>query len=165
MQDQILVSVKRQDQIKQVIPYLDKIAEPGMRVVFLVRSSASIWQWMNGHLTAMHTGNRIALQNCQIARRYDVERQQRLAEEFVARSSQGLRHRGVETEVQIHSGGLKSVLEHSSRARNVRLVMVPASDAFGLIRLGRLIRNTFTLMKRPGSSRVVLLHPHNTAER
>lgn len=165
MQHQILVPVKRRNQIKHVIPYLDEIAEPGMKVVFLVWSSACIWPWMNGHLTAMHTGNLAALQNWEVVWRYDVERQQRLAEQIVARSAEGLRRRGVEMEVQIYSGGLRTILEHSTRAGNVRLVIIPVRDAFGLIRLGRLLWNAFTLMNRPGFSRVVLLHPNQMAER
>jgi hypothetical protein len=113
----------------------------------------------------MHTGNLAALENWEVVWRYDVERQQRLAEDTVARFAEGLRHRGVEIEVQIYSGGLRTILENTTRTGNVRLVVIPVRDAFGLIRLGRLLWNAFTLMNRPRFSRVVLLHPNQMAQR
>ena len=39
MARQILVALKSEDRLSQMIPYIEKIAQPGMRVVFLIRFS------------------------------------------------------------------------------------------------------------------------------
>ena len=39
MAPQILVALKSEDRLSQMIPYIEKIAQPGMKVVFLIRFS------------------------------------------------------------------------------------------------------------------------------
>jgi hypothetical protein len=165
MKDQILVPLKRRNQMEEVMPYLDKIAKPEMNVVFLIHSSCGNWPRMEAHLTAMHTGHSAALQNCEAILRFADERQKQLAEETLERFSQGLRRRGIQTQLKIYRGSLKRILRSSTRNGNVRLVVMPAAGPSPWVRLLQAVGSAFGPIRQAPHCSVLLLHPGQTFER
>jgi nucleotide-binding universal stress UspA family protein len=165
MKDQILVPLKRRDQIEEVMPYIEKIAKPGMNVVFLIRSSFTNWPRMEAHLAAMHTGNAAPLQDCEAILRFEYERQKRLAEESVQRFDQRLGRKGVQTHVKIYGGRRKRILRNSTRNGNVRLVVMPAAGPSPWVRLLQAVGSAFGPIRQAPHCSVLLLHPGQTFER
>lgn len=80
MQETILIPLIPRDPIDHVVPFVDSIAKPGMRVVILVRSRAGDWERMNAHLTAIQTGIVIPLQTCGARERARSEQEKQAAE-------------------------------------------------------------------------------------
>ena len=62
------------------MPYVEKIAGPGMTVIFLIRSSRGNWPWTEAFLAIMHTGNTAVLPNYEANLRFEYDREKRLAE-------------------------------------------------------------------------------------
>jgi hypothetical protein len=165
MKDHILVPLKRRDQIEEVLPYIEKIARPGIDVVFLIRSSSTNWPRMEALLAAMHTGNAAALQNCEGILGFEYERQKRLAEESLQGFNQRLARKGVQTHVKIYAGPLKRTLRNSSRNGNIRLVVMPATGPSPWVRPLEAVRSALGLMRQRRHCPVLLLHPGQTFER
>ncbi|MGH7835006.1 MAG: hypothetical protein ACREQK_15285 [Candidatus Binatia bacterium] len=165
MKDQILVPLKRRNQIEEVMPYIEKIARPGMNVVFLIRASCTNWPWTEALLAAMHTGNAAALQNCDVILGFEYERQKRLAEESLQGFNQRLGRKGVQTHVRIYAGPLKRTLRNSTRNGNIRLVVMPATGPSPWIRPFEAVRSALGLIRQPRHCPVLVLHPGQTFER
>jgi hypothetical protein len=49
VEGKILVSLGRHDGIEEILPYIEKIAHPGMRVVFLIPYPVKLWPWFRDH--------------------------------------------------------------------------------------------------------------------
>lgn len=56
MATQILVPLTRHDRIEEIIPYVDDIAQPGIKVVFFVRWGVHDFHALTTHLLTLHTG-------------------------------------------------------------------------------------------------------------
>jgi hypothetical protein len=155
--EEIVIPLKRCDQINDVMPYLKNIARPGMKVVFLVRGSTDRWPWMEAHLTAMQTGNLTAFQVCELTSRYNVERETRLAEESLALTTKMLCARGISTEVKIYASSLRKALRRLAESETSRLVLLPTSHSFSPVRISRAIFSALGLSKRRDVSPVLLV--------
>jgi hypothetical protein len=164
MKDQILVPLERRDQIEQVMPYIEKIARPGMDVVFLIRSSSTSWPRMEALLAAMHTENPAALQKQEGIMGFEYERQKRLAEEDLQRFNQRL-GKGVQTRVKIYAGRLKRALSNCARSGDIRLVVMPAAGPPPWVRLVEGLRSALGLIRQPRHCPMLLLHRGQTIER
>jgi hypothetical protein len=165
MKDQILVPLEHRDQIGEVIPYIEKIARPGMDVVFLIRSSSIHWSRMEALLAALHTGNAVNLQNCEVNMGFEYERQKRLAEESLQGFSRRLVREGIQTRVKIYTGSLKRILRNSGRHGNIRLVVMPGAGPSQGTRLLEAFRSALGLIRQPRHSPVLLLHPGQIFQR
>jgi hypothetical protein len=49
MEGKILVLLRRHNRIEDILPSLEKIAQPGMKVVFLIPYPAKLWPWLRDH--------------------------------------------------------------------------------------------------------------------
>jgi hypothetical protein len=56
MAGQILVPLRVSDRIALFLPYVEQIAQPGMKVVFLVHLGLSRFKELTDQLLAIHTG-------------------------------------------------------------------------------------------------------------
>jgi len=157
MTDKILVALKRGDSVEEVIPYLEKIAKPGMRIVFLVRYPVDGFEWLQAHVAAMETGMQTACTAAEAAARYSMQNQERLAMERLLPISKCLP--GVEIAVDVHAGPLRKVLRRYSLHGDVRLIMMPARREPRDLRLLKLATSRFGLFPRPSFSPVLLLYP------
>jgi hypothetical protein len=56
MAAKILVPLKTRDQIEEIIPYIEKVAEPGASVVFLVHHPVNGFKWLQAYCGIMQCG-------------------------------------------------------------------------------------------------------------
>jgi hypothetical protein len=47
--EQILVAMKKRDRAQEIVPTLEKMAEPGMKVTFLFSYPVDAWAWLRDH--------------------------------------------------------------------------------------------------------------------
>jgi hypothetical protein len=165
MKEQILVPLKRRDQIEEVMPYVEKIVGPGMTVIFLIRSSSGNWPRMEAFLATMHTGNTAVLPNYEAKLQFEYERERRLAEERLEAFNQKLGRKGVQAHVRIYPGGLSRILRNFTRHGNIRLVVIPAGGSSLWIRLLEALRSSLGLIRQPSVCPVLLFHPNRTFQR
>ncbi len=160
MAGQILVPLKRHDRIEEIVPYLEKVANVGMRVVFLIPYPVDPWFHLRDHWVTTESAREAMLAGRRIMERYSWEVQRGLAEQKVFPAQKALHRKGVEVAVEVCTGSLRRVLRDYAANRDVHLIMVRAGSGHPLMRfLRRMILAPWSF-KRSSSPAVLLLHPH-----
>ena len=158
MAREILVPLKRHDRIEEIVPYIEKIAQPGMKVVFLIRYPVEPWLWFRDHWVTMESPREAMLEGRKIQERYSWDVQRRLAEQRVIIARQALHEKGVEIAVDVYTGSLRRVLGGYTCNGDVQWIMMGAGSGFPVRRLLHGMIPPFGWFKRPSFSPVLLLH-------
>ena len=143
---QILVPLRRNDRIEDVVPYLEQIARPGCKVTLLVHYSVENLDWFQSKLAASV-----------------IEEQKLVAEKDTFLALEPLRQRDVKVALDIYAGPLRKVVKQYALRGDIDLVMLAAR---GKSWLGRLFQNcllslNFSFLSK--SSLVLLLRPDISA--
>jgi hypothetical protein len=154
----ILVLLKRHDRMQEIMPYFEKIAQPGMKVVFLVPYPVDPREWWRGRRLSIEAEvqTRLAVR---IVEKYPWETQRRLAEERVFSACKALQRRGVTVAVDVYAGPLRKALRAYTVKGDLHLIMIRAGISF---RIGGFLRGMipiFALFKCPSFPAVLLLRP------
>jgi hypothetical protein len=165
MKKQILVALKNQDRLDQMVPYIEEIAQPGMEVIFLIRFSAN---GVNGSWDKSLSLEEVEFagdlqqsksMNRKISDTYPLEKQRLLAEQKVFLALEALIRRNVKIDVDVYTGSLSRVVNSYTRKGNVHFIMKRAGGTPGILEL---LRRTFSIygwFEQPNMSPVLLLRP------
>jgi hypothetical protein len=146
MGNYILVPFNFSDQIEQIIPQIEEVAQAGMTVIFLISYQANGFfetrriraeLSINGMLS-----DRKALLQC------SYEKQTRLAEERVSLAREILRRRGVEVIAYVYMNHLRSLLKSYKRNGGVHRVLLPRRNAIPIMAFLRRVIALFSVSKR-----------------
>jgi hypothetical protein len=170
MARQILVALKSEDRLSQMVPYIEKIAKPGMRVVLLVRfisqpASQPSWQdsrelecpedspYFEGELEKPRRTKQ------HIWRTHSSTEEQRLsAEHKVLLALEALRKRGIEITVDIYIGSLRRRVKSYTSRGDVHLIMMRPRWELMMDSFHKAFP-VFGLSKQPTFSPILVLHP------
>ena len=160
MAKQILVSLRRDDRVEEIIPYVEKVAQPGMKVIFLMRYSGEdfgtmlpLWAKMEGGVTGSLAATR------QLADIYSWKGNVQRAKQKVSPASEVLKRKGVDVDVAVYAGSLRKAVRGYTVNGDVDLIVTPAGMG---TRIARFLSGTISLMqafKRANFSPAVLIHP------
>ena len=159
MSEKIVVPLKKYDRLEDVIPYLERVTQPGMRVVFLIRHPVSRFKWLQAYCGIMQCGLDNALMLRKMMESYSVKTRRQLAEQKVFQTCQALHRLGVKTAVEVYSGSLRKNL--MSYAGNGEGQLVLMRSGIGQ-RIRNFLRSTVSvcgLFQKPVSPSVLLLYP------
>ena len=160
MLKEIRVPMKRGDSIEEVMPYVEKIAQPGMRVVFLFHYPVDGFEeWGRASWATEETGIHCALEARKMAERYSWEGQKRLAKMKIFSACEVLSQRETEVGVDIYSGSLRRAVRSYALKGDVHCVMMRAGIGLRIKRFWHGTMPIRGLFKRPSFSPVLLLHP------
>lgn len=164
MENQILVPLRTPHQIQQVLPYVDEIARPGTRVLFLVPSELKPIHVLTEQLLLIQTGINYSLSpgNDQHA---IAQQRASLAKAKVFSACEPLAKKGIEIDMTIYKGSLRRTLREHLRRESVQLVImspVRRNWALSLLHVMRPLSRFFAL---PSCPPVLVLHLGAAAER
>jgi hypothetical protein len=162
MAGQIIVLLRGSDRVELFLPYVEQIAQPGMKVVFLVPLGLRGFKELIGQLVA--TGIRAACLPERICKEDVVEHRRLSAEQQVDSACPELRARGVKFEVHVCGGPLQRIVEDYLKKENVHLIMLRPSHSW-IAEYLRKLGWVFRFLKPPVVPPVLLLHPSNIGER
>jgi hypothetical protein len=169
MASQILVALKSHDRLSQMIPCIEEIAEPGMKVVFLIRfcpQTASKASCHNGLASecfedVRFVGDleepRFAGANLRGAKA--MEEQRLSAEHKVFLALEALIKRGIEIIVDVYTGSLRSAMKSYASKGDVHLIVMQARRGLMMVHFLSKAFAVFGFFKRPTFSPVLVLHP------
>jgi hypothetical protein len=160
MAGQILVPLKRHDRIEEIIPYLEKLAKPGMRVVFLFRYPVDSWLYLRDHWVTTESSREAMLAGKKVIDHYSWDVQRGLAEQKISLARKALQERGIEVAIEIYTGSWRRLMDDYKANGDVHFIMMHAASGHLMIRLLRRMMLPFGLFKPPSFPPVVLLHPH-----
>ena len=161
MAEQILVPLKSNDRLEEIIPYIEEIAKPGMKAVFLVRYPVDGLEWLRDHWVTMESPREAMLAGRKIMEKYSLEEQGRLAKQKCFPVCEPLRKRGVEVAVDVYTGSLKKVVDSFTRNGDSTSIMMQAGWGFRLMSFLRRTTPLFGLLRPRALSAVLLLHLHH----
>jgi nucleotide-binding universal stress UspA family protein len=118
---QILVPLRRNDSIEDVVPYLEQIARPGCKVTLLVHYSVEGLDWFQGKSTTSV-----------------VKEQKLVADENTFLALEPLRGGDVKVALDIYAGSLRKVVKQYALRGDIDLVMIAARGGSWI---GRLLQN------------------------
>lgn len=125
MTREILVPLKSSDRIEDVVPYIQMVAQAGMKVVFFVSYPANgLLELIRDHWVEEENRSRVKAQARNILERYSREGQNKIAEARVATAKEALSKKGVEVEVKIYTETLHTALETHTRNNHTFLVLM-----------------------------------------
>ena len=157
MNKKILVPLGQYDRPEEMIPYVEKVARPGMKVVFLVRYPVDGIRWQKEEY-----GMRAALEMRELVRHYSWEGNFEKAKTRVAIASAALRAKGIEAAVDVYAGGLKKAVRSYTAKGDVHLILTRAGVGQ---RIASFLSGSDSLLDlfTPRKSPVLLTHPGTAA--
>ena len=149
------------------MPHIEKIAQPGMKVVFLIRcprpvvtGSCDGSPQLNGQEETRFasyaeeaTGAREAVLD-----RWWIDEQRLVAEHKLVLELEALLKRGVEMAVDVYTGSLKTAIKTYTLNGNVHLIVRRVGWAISMMQSFCRMMPGFVLLKQPTFSSVRLLH-------
>lgn len=172
MAREILVALQSEDRLSQMIPYIEKIAQPGMKVVFLLRFSLqpAFEGPQHDPMELMSPGEhsvslRAELKKPRLREEITSETQlmenQRLAAEHqVFLALEALLKRGIELTVDLYKGSLRRAVKNYTRKGDVHLIMMRARREL-MANFCHKALSVFGLAKHPTFSPILVSHPTN----
>ena len=154
MNKKILVPLARNDRTEEMIPYIEKVARPGMNVVFLVRYPVNGFFWAKEEY-----GMRAALRARELVNYYSWENNLENAERKLSHVCEALSAKGVEATVDLYAGSLKKAVRSHTINGDVHLIMTGAGIGAWLARLFDGTGSVFDWFKRTSFSPVMLINP------
>ncbi len=154
MSKKILVPLGRNDRTEEMIPYIEKVARPGMNVVFLVRYPVDGFIW-----TKEEDGMSAALQARELVNYYSWENSLENAKGKLSPVCEALRAKGVEATVDVYAGSLKKAVRSHTASGDVHLIMQRAGLGQRIAGFLDGSSSLYELFKRPTVSTVLLTHP------
>jgi hypothetical protein len=165
MATQILVALKSEDRLSQMIPYIEKIARPGMKVVFLIRfipqpaSQSSRHDWMEYPEQSRffeEESKKSRSPGASIRGTRSIEEQTLAAEHKVFLTLEALLRRGIEITVDIYTGSLRRAVKSYTRKGNVHFIMKRLGKVAAIVQFVRMTLPIFGWFKQRTFSPVLL---------
>jgi hypothetical protein len=154
MNNKILVPLGHYDRTEEMIPYIEKVARPGMQVVFLVRYPVDGFIWAKEEY-----GMRAALKAKELVSYYSWEGNLESAQKQVAPAREALRAKGIEAAVDVYAGSLKKAVRSHMLNGGVHLIITRAGIGEWIAGLFDGITSVSKWFKRPSFSPVMLINP------
>ena len=154
MNKKILVPLGRYDSSEEMIPYIERVAQPGMEVVLLARYPVDGFLWAKEEY-----GIRAALKAKELVKYYSWEENLEKAKQQVAPACEALRAKGIEAAVDVYAGSLKKAVQSHMLHGDVLLIMTRAGIGGWFARLFNGTTSIFKGFRRPSFSPVMLINP------
>jgi len=166
MAEKILVELKKGDGAGEIVPYIEQVAKPGTKVVFLVHYPVAgpmvYLGWGRDNLMTPKSRAQGAAASKALGRKFSWEDQVQLAGEKILPACGGLRAKGVEIAIDLYGNyedSFKKAVDRHTRNGGVQLIMT--RPGIGL-RITNFLQETVGLLglrKRPSFSPVLVVHP------
>lgn len=164
MAQEILVALKSEDRLSQMVPYIERIAQPGMRVVLLIRFVQQSASKASRHDSielecpeeSAHFHGVFAAEH--IGGTQSMEEQRLSVEHKVFLALEALRKKGIEIVVEVYTGSLRRALKSFTRKGDVHLVVMRARRE-PMVGFFNKALPLFGLFKHSTFAPVLVLHP------
>jgi hypothetical protein len=160
MAGQIIVPLSGSDQIEDILPYLERVAQPGVRIVFLIHVSLRGFGKLTAQLLAIHTGL-FSNPSTGLDDEEFVRSRIRSVEEQIFLRCSELREKGIAMIVSVFAGSFRKVLHDYAQQEEIHLVMMRGEAGS---RLRRTLRHVVSHLHRFRVEKlppVLLFHPNS----
>ena len=166
MAREVLVALKSEDRLSQMIPYIEKVAQSGMRVIFLLRFSLQPAFTVSQHDSIELRSFEGELEKTRFTRddhcgTASME-EQGLSEHKVFLALEALRKRGIEITVDVYTGSLRRAIKRYTSKGDVHLIVMRRRRELVMDCIDKAFP-LFGLFKHATLAPVLLLRPTHAA--
>jgi hypothetical protein len=154
MNKKILVPLGRYDRIEEMNPCVEKVARPGMKVVFLVSYPVDGFRWPKEEV-----GMRAAFEATKVASCYSWEANLERAKKKIAPAAEAFHVKGIEVAVEVYTGSLNRAVRVHAAGDDVHLIMTRAGIADWIARLFNGTLPILQLFTRDNFTPIRLMQP------
>ena len=145
MEGKILVGLRSDDPVEEIIPYLERLAKPGMKVVCLIHYPLEPREYLRDHWVTTDSTRCAIAAGRKLMDRYSWDAQKRRAEEKLAAVGRAMQKRAVSLEIDLYTGSLQTrVIDHTGDS-DIPWVIIPAGD---IVWSAQLFERAFTPFAR-----------------
>ena len=167
MAREILVALKSEDRLRQMIPYIEKIAQSGMRVIFLLRFIPQPAFTVSQHNSIELRSFEGEVEKTRFTKENNsgtasIEEQRLSAEHKVFLALEALRKRGIEITVDVYTGSLRRAIKRYTSKGDVHLIVMRRRRELVMDSIHKAFP-LFGLFKHATFTPVLLLHPTHAA--
>jgi hypothetical protein len=154
MKKLILVPLKRNDRAEDLLPYVEQVARPGMKIVFMVPYP------VDGICLSHEVYGRKAIEEGEsMAAYYDWNTNLEKAAVRLVPAQVAATAKGIETAVELYTGTMRSALRDYAAKDDVHLIVTRGTIVSWIERLLDAGMSVFRTLKRPSVSPVMLINP------
>jgi hypothetical protein len=110
MAAKILVPVKRRDRIEEIVPYIEKVAEPSGSVVFLIHHPVSGFKWLQAYCGIAQCGLEKTLAVANRQNDYLIDREKQRSENYTG--MRGIREEDIAIQENLYGPMVDRTKEH-----------------------------------------------------
>jgi hypothetical protein len=159
MAAKILVPLKTRDQIEEIIPYIEKVAEPGASVVFLVHHPVNGFKWLQAYCGIMQCGLEKTIAVRRMIESYSLKTRMQLAQGRVFKTCETLHDMSLNFTVDVYTGSLRKTLRSYANNGDASLLVMRPGIGQRIKSFLQGVDSIGTMFRRPTASSVLLLHP------
>ena len=154
MKKLILVPLKRSDRAEDLLPYVEKVARPGMKAVFMVPYPVDGLRWSRKEI-----GRKAIEEAKRLANYYTWDTNLRKARELIAPALTALSLKGIEVAVDLCAGSMRRAVRDYAVEGDVHLIVTRASVGNWMERMVDAVPSALRSLIRPSLSPVMLINP------
>jgi hypothetical protein len=122
--NKILVPLRKHDRIEEIVPYLEKVAEPGASVVFLVHHPATGFKWLQAYCGIAQCGLEKTLAVKRMIESYSLKTRMQLAQRRVFQTCEALHDMRLTIAVDVYTGSLRATLKRYATHGDPKLLVL-----------------------------------------
>jgi hypothetical protein len=158
MKKLILVALKRNDRVEDLLPYVEEVVRPSMKAVFMVPYPVDGFRWSHEEI-----GRKAIEEAKRLANYYTWDTNLEKARERIAPVVKALSAKGIEVAVDLYAGSMRRALRDYELKGDVHLIVTCASVGNWIERLLDAAPSAFRSLIRPSFSPVMLINPRTLA--
>ena len=159
MGEKILVPLKRHDRVEEVIPYIEKVTQPGMSVVFLIHRPVNGLKWLQAYCGIMQSGLEKTLAIRRMIESYSAKMRGQLAQRKVFHTCGALHRVGGKVAVEIYTGSLRKTLKSYVLHGDVDLIVMRPGIGYQIMNFLAGIVSIRNTLRKTAFSPVFVLNP------
>ncbi|HEY3305524.1 MAG TPA: hypothetical protein VGL70_18530 [Candidatus Binatia bacterium] len=134
--------------MQEILPIIQKIAKPDMKVTFLVPYPVDPWAWLRDHWIVTESPRKAVSEGKRVLARYSWDKQKRLAERRISVAREALGKMGVEVGLVL-KGCFSQTLREYVLSENFQFVLMTAVTGQTMLGLMHLTTILLRRIKRP----------------
>ena len=159
MAARILVPLKKHDRIEQIVPCIEKVADPGASVVFLVHRPVNGLKWLQAYCGIAQCGLGKTLTVRRMVESYSLKTRMQLAQGGVFKNCEALHDMGLNFTVDVYTGSVRKTLRSYANNGDASLLVMRPGIGQRIKSFLQGVDSIGTMFRRPTASSVLLLHP------
>lgn len=158
MKKLILVPMKRDDRVGDLLPYVEEVVRPGMKVLFMAPYPVEGFRCSHEE-----SGWKAIAEGIRLADYYKWDTNRRKVNELWAPAMEALNAKGIEAVIELYAGSMRRAVREYAARGDIHLIVTRASFGNWVERIFDAAIAVVRSLVRPSFAPVMLVNPRRLA--